>query len=254
MSTIISLPLILGTLLGLSELSRRYRWFVFAFYAVMPILLFQVWRASGIDGWFEWVKLYSVIFAVIWFTFFRYTELGTKNHAKFIVALILFLNILEAVVKDITGLTVPHILNALAGIFCLLTLSNWRKIAINKSCQDLVWPGLTWFWIIAYTIWNWVFVYLNFIQYASDHIAVLLASLVVAFFKCELWLQSRAFILGAWMMYFFTFPNFLNSQIIWLPENDSTRWFVALVSFGVNLAQLLFHFLPQRTGITAAKN
>ena len=38
MSTIISLSLILGTLLGLSELSRRYRWFVFAFYAVIENL------------------------------------------------------------------------------------------------------------------------------------------------------------------------------------------------------------------------
>ncbi len=46
----------------------------------------------------------------------------------------------------------------------------------------MVWPGMTIFWIIAYDIWNIVYVYLNFPGSTSAQLMVILACTIPALF------------------------------------------------------------------------
>lgn len=242
--SVLHLFLVLIALLALNELFRRFKWATLFAFVALPIVLIPVWFNSEIDHWFRWVKLYSVVFAVIWFTLFRFTKLGEKNFAKFIAAAFLAVNIAEAVTQDFSMLRIPNALNAVAGILSIITLSGWKGIIPDRNCkeQDMVWPEMTLFWIIAYDIWNWTFVYLNFPEHASYHIMVLLACTIPAFFKRSLWLQARAFTLGAWMMYLFTFQPFIDNHIVWLPDHSIFLWLAASLSLGANGLYAILHF------------
>lgn len=241
---LIHLVLVLVALIGLNELCRRLKILTVVVFFILPILLIPVWLNSGIDSWFRWVKLFSVVFAVVWFTFFRFTKLGEKDFVKFIAAAILCINILEAVVQDLLKMQIPNTLNAAAGILSIVTLSGWRGITTDQSCKekDMVWPEMTMFWIVGYTVWNWVFVYFNFPENAAFHIMVLLACFIPALFKKSLWMQARAFTLAGWMIYFFTFPNFISSQVVWLPKNETLIWIAAIISLSINLIYSVLHF------------
>lgn len=50
--------------------------------------------------------------------------------------------------------------------------------------------------IVGYTLWNWVFVYLNYPELAGHHVAVLSAALTLACLDRGLRLQARAASLG----------------------------------------------------------
>jgi hypothetical protein len=245
---------LIGVLLGLmflNELFRRYKWAAYLFFGLIPLIMIPIWMDNGIVYWFRWVKLYSVVMACVWFVAIRYTKLGTFKFAVFIAAAFLAVNIFEAVTQDFSLGFLPNTLNAIAGILSIITLSKWKNIGPDQSKhKDMVWPAMTMFWIIAYDIWNFTFVYLNFPGHAAFHFMVLLSCTLPILPKRGAWLQARAFTLGIWMMYLFTFGSFVDSVIVELPRNYNLMMFFAIFSIVANLAYALYHFRYVLTGKT----
>lgn len=234
--------LILVVLIALNEIFRKSKYATIAFYVLLPIILtYAVWMQQGVTYWFKWVKIYSVIFAVIWFTLIRYTSIGKHNWVKLIAALFLGINILEAVSQDFSMGYLPNILNGVAGLLNTITLFyGWKQLGPDKSKdKDMVWPKMTILWIIAYDIWNIVYVYLNFPGSTSAQAMVILSCTIPALFiKKGTWLQARAFTLAAWFMYYFTFPRFTEQMELLVPRNYTIMLVVAAISFVVNVYYL----------------
>lgn len=231
--------LILVVLILLNETFRRSKWATIIFFVLLPLVLTpMVWSQHGVTYWFKWVKIYSVVFAVIWFTLIRFTQIGKYNWVKLIAALFLAVNIAEAVSQDFSMGYLPNVLNGVAGILNIITLFyGWKQIGPDKSKhKDMVWPGMTIFWIVAYDIWNIVYVYLNFPGSTSAQLMVILACTIPALFiKKGTWLQARAFTLAAWFMYYFTVPRFTEQMELLVPRNYNIMLAVAVVSIAANL-------------------
>ncbi|MHA0857725.1 DUF5692 family protein [Paenibacillus sp. CMAA1364] len=243
--SVIHWVLILVVLIALNELFRRYKWFSIVFFFILPIVLLPLWMSYGVTHWFKWVKVYSVVAASVWFILMRFTGLGKYNFAKMVAALFLAINIAEAVTQDFSMAFLPNILNGIAGILSIITLFyGWKGIQADRSKQkDLVWSKMTIFWIIAYDLWNWVFVYLNFPGSASAQFMVLLACTIPAMFiKKGTWLQARAFTLAAWFMYYFTFARFTEATELLVPRNDFLMLFVAILSISANAIYAAVYF------------
>lgn len=239
METALHWVFMLILLIVLNEIFRHYKWPTLAFYIIIPFILIPALYIMGfteVTYWFKWVKLYSVVFACIWFTYMRYTKLGTKTYALFIAAAFLAVNILEAVIQDFSMGFTPNILNAIAGILSIITLTGWRKIHIENTKQkDMVWPAMTILWIVAYDIWNFVFVYLNFPGSAANQFLVLLACTIPALFiKKGTWLQARAFTLAAWFMYYFISPMAVETHLVPLPRNEFLMMAFGILSIAAN--------------------
>ena len=234
--------LILVVLIALNEIFRRNKWSVLIFFVLLPIILTPfVWAEQGVTHWFKCVKDYSVVFAVIWFTIIRFTELGKLNWVKLVAALILGINIMEAVSQDFSMGYWPNIMNGIAGVLNTITLFyGWKKIAPDNSKEkDMIWPGMTIFWIVAYDIWNITYVYLNFPGSTSAQLMVIAACTIPALFiKKGTWLQARGFTLAAWFMYYFTFPRFTEQMELLVPRNYVLMFGVAALSMVLNIIYL----------------
>jgi hypothetical protein len=161
---------------------------------------------------------------------------------KLIAALFLAVNIAEAVSQDFSMGYLPNILNGIAGILSIITLFyGWKQIGPDKSKhKDMVWPAMTVFWIVAYDIWNIVYVYLNFPGSTSAQLMVLLSCTIPALFiKKGTWLQARAFTLAAWFMYYFTVPRFTEQMELMFPRSYNLMLIVAIISITANLAYFI---------------
>jgi len=231
--------MILLVLIMLNELFRRSKWATILFFVALPLILTPlVWSQQGVTYWFKWVKIYSVVFAVIWFTLIRYTKFGKHDIVKLIAALFLGVNIMEAVSQDFSMGFAPNILNGIAGILSTITLFyGWKQIGPDTTKEkDMVWPKMPVLWIVAYDVWNIVYVYLNFPGSTSAQFMVLLACTIPALFiKKGTWLQARGFTLAAWFMYYFTFPRFTEQLELMVPRNTTLMLIVAGLSITLNV-------------------
>jgi len=158
--------------------------------------------------------------------------------ARYIAAAFLAINIAEAVGQDFSMGFIANILNAIAGILSIITLTGWKDIHIDNSKEkDMVWPAMTTFWIIAYDIWNFVFVYLNFPGSAANQFVVLLACTIPSLLiKKGTWLQARAFTLAGWFMYYFISPTAVETHLVPLPRNEYLMLAAGLISILANAA------------------
>ncbi len=233
--------MILLVLIMLNELFRRSKWATIIFFVLLPLILTPlVWSQQGVTYWFKWVKIYSVVFAVIWFTAIRYREsFGKRDFVKLVAALFLAVNIAEAVSQDFSMGYLPNILNGIAGILSIVTLFyGWKQIGADRTkMKDMVWPGMAVLWILAYDVWNIVYVYLNFPGSTSAQFMVILACTIPALFiKKGTWLQARAFTLAAWFMYYFTFPRFTEQMELMVPRSYNLMLIAAILSIALNIA------------------
>jgi hypothetical protein len=190
-----------------NELSRYYKGVSYLLYFILPIALIPHWLKAGFDGWFRWIKLYSAVAGSVFTMIFRFHNIDGKTWAKFVVMLILAINIAEAVLQDFSQPDLPNLINAIAGVLCMITISRWKGIKKDEQKpHDMLWPGMTTFWILAYDIWNITFVYINFPNTVAFSFIVLLAPTVAAIWiKKGTYLQARAFTLAIYMMYLFSF-------------------------------------------------
>ncbi|WP_291648555.1 DUF5692 family protein [Clostridium sp.] len=242
--SIIHWILALIVLIALNELFRRKKLAAILFFFILPIIMIPLWASNGVTYWFKWVKVYSAVAGSVWFILMRFTKIGTKNWSKMIVAIILSANIIEAVVQDFSMGNLPNILNGIAGVLSIATLFyGWKEIGPDNSKEkDMVWIKMPMLWIIAYDVWNWAFVYLNFPGSASLQFIVILSSTIPAIFvKKGTWLQARAFTLAAWFMYYFTFPRFTESVELLVPRNSIFMIGISLLSIILNLSYTIVY-------------
>ena len=220
------LVLLVAALAALNELTRRSKILSVAMYCVVPVIL-VVLIAAGIVGspssktWFGVIKTYSALIGVVGFMLIRYTGLGRRKFAWYFPVAILGINILEAIYRDYevfatfktmttdaAGLTLLggpwNLMNALAGVFLLLTMTGWMGIQVaNTDSRDMVWPDQLWFWIIAYDLWNVAYCY-NCIATRAMYagVALLISCTLAEFFlKRGVWLQHRAQTLALFGMF-----------------------------------------------------
>ena len=258
---------VLGALIGLNEVTRRWKGAGLAFFVALPLLLtIFVWphTATGSTGtWFHWVKVYSALAGCLGFMALRYVPgLAAKRWALAFPPVILALNIAEAVIRDVQvgGMTkgvvdgvymVPgpwNYMNAAAGLLNLLTICGWAGIFISKGrSRDMIWPDMLWFWIIPYDLWNFAYVY----NCVGDHAfyagaALLISCTIPAFWlKRGAWLQHRAHTLALWMMFTMAVPALVTTSMFAVPSshNPAALLTVSAISLASNVALAVYQVL-----------
>jgi hypothetical protein len=190
------------------------------------------------------MKVLSIEVGILTLLISRITKLGNSSLFQWIIFIFLVVNILEAVARDFVAGGIANYFNALAGILLIVTLDriNTIHIDVKDEYNDLSWGSMTMSWIIGYTLWNWVFVYLNYgDQSAVYHLAVLASALVIAFIDRERWLQARVFTLGTYFMIFHTIPH-LNPDQLAFAYNETFGLLVATASLGFMAVYAILHY------------
>jgi hypothetical protein len=225
-SSFIVLVLFIAFWVLINEVTRKSFKASIGVYCVLPVIL-AILVISGVLGspvgkyWFGWVKAVSALAGVYGFMLIRFTDLGNKKFAAIFPVTILSLNIAEAVYREfevfatyktavvnsngslILGGT-WNIFNGISGILCIVTLTGFVGIRVSKDrFKDMVWPDMTWIYIVAYTLWNFAYVY-NCISVRAMYagFSILIAALIAElFFKQGVWLQHRAQILSVYVVF-----------------------------------------------------
>ncbi|MCF0148141.1 MAG: hypothetical protein HUJ77_07065 [Clostridium sp.] len=266
----------------LNEFSRRSKLGGFICFVALPILLSILWftvlKDTTYTDWFHLAKVYSALAGCIGFWCIRHLRgrnkmtgkewrLADNKLALCFPPLILAINILEAVTRDIqVGLQYVgggiledgsmyvlggpwNYMNAIAGILNIITITGWLGITIRKKTKkdgsmDMLWPDMLWFWIIAYDLWNFAYTY-NALPGHSWYcgFALLLAPTVCAFTIGKgAWLQHRAQTLALWCMFAQTFPAFIDKGKFAVSStyNESYLFIFSLLSLLSNIAVAIY--------------
>ena len=258
---------VLGALIGLNEVTRRWKWGGISFFIILPIVLtIFVWPTTAGPGsstgtWFHWVKVYSALAGALGFMAIRYfPKLPKIKWVLLFPPAILALNILEACIRDfqvgamgadgiVDGVYMLsgswNWMNGVAGLINLITICGWFGIFISRDkSKDMIWPDMLWFWIIAYDLWNFAYVY----NCVGDHsfyagLALLISCTIPAFLiKRGAWLQHRANTLALWMMFTMAVPMFVTDSIFAVDTSRSATalFTVSLIALLANIAVLVF--------------
>ena len=257
---------VLAALIGLNELSRRSKGAGLAFFVALPLLLtLFVWPTTAAAGtstgtWFHWVKVYSALAGCLGFMAIRYVpRLAASTWALLFPPAILSINILEAVIRDfqVAGMSegvvdgvqmVPgpwNVMNGVAGIINIITICGWAGIYVSRDrTQDMIWPDMLWFWIVAYDVWNFAYVY----NCVGDHafyagLALLLSCTIPAFWlRRGAWLQHRAHTLAFWMMFTMAVPAFVSDSpfAVQSSHDPAALMTVSALSLAINVAVLVY--------------
>ena len=225
-SSLIMIFVLVGILVGINEITRRSKLLSIIVYGLTPIILLicikvDIFGSPSGKTWFGWIKVVSALIGVWGFILIRFTKMRGSKFITWFPVTILALNILEAVYKDVevfrtyktleidaAGVAVLggpwNIMNAIAGVLCILTLSGFAKIEISKDkSRDMIWPDMTWMYIVGYTLWNFAYVYnciSTRVMYAG--FAILISAIVAEYvFKRGAWLQHRAQTLSLFAMF-----------------------------------------------------
>lgn len=261
---------LLGACLALNELCRRSKWFSLLMFLVIPgILTVAVWPQTAGPGttmntWFYWVKVYSVLAGCLGFMAIRFIPALAKNKfALFFPAFILAVNIGEAVARDfqvygmhldgellegMATLSGPwNIMNGIAGILNILTISGWLGIFITRdNKKDMIWPDMLWFWVIAYDLWNLAYGY-NCVGDQSFYsgFAILAAATIPELtWRKGAYLQHRAQTLAYWMLLCMTFSYVFDFSAFAVKAslNPTALFLVSFVALAWNVGVFVYHF------------
>ena len=261
----------------LNELGRTKFGGVFVFFIVPAALtVYFIVAAAGknsfasewyvikyMDGWFHYAKLYAATIGCIGFIFLarKWTALGKSEWFKCWPFIIVGINILIAVASDFEsaikgGITGGwwvsnegvflyggwwNLLNGLAGIINIACMTGWWGIYSSKKGklekQDMLWPDMTWMFIIAYDVWNFEYTYLNLPTHSwYCGVALLLApTFANAFWNKGAWIQNRANTLAIWCMWAQVVPTF---QLVGRFQAALPSVYGGATEAGVNTAML----------------
>ncbi len=277
--------LIVILLFTFNEVARRMKWVGLFCFTVLPVILTVIWmtvmKEKTYTDWFHLAKVYSATIGCLGFWMIRHFEkkdkstgeikwkLSDKKWALLFPPLILGINILEAVARDVEiGITYwmtssgplegemvgviggPwNFMNAAAGILNIITITGFFGIVIRKKTakdksKDMIWPDMVWFWIIAYDVWNFVYTY-NCIPSHSWYagFALLLTPTLCAFTIGKGgWLQHRAQTLAIWCMFAQTVPMFLDAGKFKVVSTYNQTIYMALGVFAlvINLTVVIY--------------
>lgn len=195
-----------------NHLIRKNKYLAFGIFAFLPIVLTPLWISIFSGSVFVWVKIYSLIVGALWILLLRFTSIKNQRWGYWVMWSLLLVNILEAIITDAFANNFLNYLNLISGLLLVLTIDPVTKVYIDKKSKskDLLWPSLSFSWLVGYSIWNLTFVYLNFPEIVLRHVVLLAIPLVVAYYFRGSWIQTRAFTLAAYFMFAFTFPDFVS--------------------------------------------
>lgn len=241
----------------LNELGRRTKWGGILVFMVIPAALTVYFIVAGIgaktfasnwyvithmNGWFHYAKLYAATIGCIGFIMIKYKwGIGKAHWFKCWPFIIVGINILIAVVSDFESLAKGgitggwwvsnegvflyggwwNLLNGLAGILNILCMTGWWGVYSSKNKQqDMLWPDMTWAFILAYDVWNFEYTYLNLPTHTwYCGLALLLApTFAASFWNKGGWIQNRAFTLSIWCMFAQVVPFQLTKPFSVLPS------------------------------------
>ena len=188
------------------------------------------------NGWFHYAKLYAALAGCIGFMLIKYQiGVGKKDWFKPFPFVIVAINILIAVGSDFesaikgaqafaeTGsrywLSNEGVwlyggwwnwVNGIAGILNIFCMTGWWGVFSSKKKDDMLWPDMTWCFIVAYDIWNFCYTYNNLPTHTwYCGVALLLApTFANAFWNKGGWIQNRANTLAIWCMFAQVWPLF----------------------------------------------
>lgn len=205
------------------------------------------------NGWFHYAKLYAATAGCIGFMMIKYGwGIGKKEWFKPFPFLIVAINILIAVGSDfesaIRGAAALaetgsrywlsnegvwlyggwwNVLNGIAGIINIFCMTGWWGIYHSKDRKDMLWPDMTWCFIIAYDLWNFEYTYSNLPTHSwYCGVALLLApTFANMFWNKGGWIQNRANTLAIWCMFAQVFPLFqVGTKFAVLPSLYGNEW------------------------------
>ena len=184
------------------------------------------------NSWFHYAKLYAADCGCIGFMMLKYKwGIGAKEWFKPFPFIIVAINILIAVCSDFESaikgaMSVDgwwlssegvwlyggwwNVLNGIAGIINIFCMTGWWGIYSSKGRQDMLWPDMTWMFILAYDVWNFEYTYLNLPTHSwYCGLALLLApTFAAAVWNKGGWIQNRANTLAIWCMFAQVVPAF----------------------------------------------
>ena len=190
------------------------------------------------NSWFHYAKLYAATAGCIGFMILKYHwgKLGKSHGFKAFPFIIVAINILIAVASDFESAVRAgslaggwwlssegvwlyggwwNVLNGLAGILNIFCMTGWWGIYSSKDKKDMLWPDMTWCFIIAYDLWNFEYTYNNLPTHAwYCGLALLLApTFANALWNKGGWIQNRANTLALWCMFAQVFPLFQDASV-----------------------------------------
>ena len=190
------------------------------------------------NGWFHYAKLYAATAGCIGFMMIKYGwGIGKKDWFKPFPFIIVAINILIAVGSDfesaIKGANAVggwwkstedvwlnggwwNWVNGIAGILNIFCMTGWWGIyhSKDKNKQDMLWPDMTVWFIVAYDLWNFTYTYNNLPTHTwYCGLALLLApTFANALWNKGGWIQNRANTLALWCMFAQVFPLFQDAS------------------------------------------
>ena len=188
------------------------------------------------NGWFHYAKLYAAVAGCIGFMMLKYKwGIGKKEWFKPWPFIIVAINILIAVASDFESAIRAYqitgdfsgawwasnegvflyggwwnIVNGIAGLINIFCMTGWWGIYSSKKKDDMLWPDMTIWFIVAYDIWNFEYTYCNLPTHTwYCGVALLLApTFANALWNKGGWIQNRANTLATWCMFAQVFPLF----------------------------------------------
>lgn len=224
-------------LLFMIEYMRKHHKFAAIFW-VASLFTFPLWLMGGINGWFRWAKTFSAILPLIIGGFFRvadqekykgkFWEFMRKDWIVWFIYAVLFLNIAEATIKDVT---LKNYGNALCGLLLCFTIPfpNGRKFfKLSAEDNSMFIAYTTIAWNLLYTTWNLCFVYGETGKYFASSICILLAAEIYPIIKRkpELYIAARIYTLSAHVLIRACLPNLFPAVM------DASSWFNADILYG----------------------
>ena len=201
-------------------------------------------------SWFHYAKLYAATAGCIGFMMLKYKwGIGKTEWFKVFPFVIVAINILIAVVSDFESgvrgamalaesgdrwwLSSENVwlyggwwnwVNGIAGLLNIFCMTGWWGIYSSRDKKDMLWPDMTWCFIIAYDLWNFEYTYNNLTTHTwYCGLALLLApTFSNALWNKGGWIQNRANTLALWCMFAQVFPLF----------QDASRFSVIPVLYG----------------------
>jgi hypothetical protein len=289
MSQLFGWLLVFAGLVICNEIARRSKAGGILFFLIIPLALtvyfiaIAVGAAGGaawalnnstyvyMNGWFHYAKLYAATAGCIGFMMLKYGwGIGKKDWFKPFPFIIVAINILIAVCSDfesairgaqsVSGWWFSNEgvwlyggwwnwLNGIAGILNIFCMTGWWGIYTSKKKDDMLWPDMTWKFIVAYDVWNFAYTYLNLPTHSwYCGVALLLAPTFAAmYWNKGGWIQNRANTLAIWCMFAQVFPLFqIGTDCAVLPT-----LYAGASELGINALQLTQVADITTTGITA---
>lgn len=219
------------------------------------------------NSWFHYAKMYAALAGCIGFMVIKY-HWGALGRARWFRAwpfVIVAINILIAVGSDFesayhffalgetTWVTSEgatqlagwnNVFNGIAGIINIFCMTGWWSVYSSKDESDMLWPDMTWVYIIAYDIWNFCYTY-NCLPHHAWYcgLALLLAPTVAAFaWNKGGWIQNRAFTLAIWCMFAQCFPAFQETSVFATKStlDLTTATVVSILALVANIAAIIY--------------